>query len=791
VISGLAPTTTYYYRVTSADAAGNATTAPLPAAAPASFITTAAATPSNSVIDTTVSDFAQGTVAANVHLASTTDGEVTLQPQAGSEFEGGAVPPGWSVTPWDASGSTHIAAGRAVVDGSRFNTDVQFTTGRAVEFVATFVAGPYQHIGFGDTLNAAPWAIFSTAGGQGFFARTNNGVSATDTPLPSTLLGSPHRYRIEWTTSQVLYRVDGALVATHPVSIAASMRPIASEPASGGATLSLEWVRMTPYAASATFTSRVLDAGSIVSWSTADWTAVIPAGTTLGVSARFGDTPIPDAGWSSYAALSTGGPLTASSRYVQYRAAMTSAGPDTPVLRDITFAVAAPPDGSPTVSIDDVSVTEEDAGQVNAVFTVTLSAASSESVIVNYATAHRTAGAGDYAAVSGTLTFAPDMTIQQVVVPIANDTLNEAAETFSVILSGAINAAIADASGVGTIVDDDPAPALSIDDVTVTEGNTGTTNAAFTVTLSAVSGQPVTVNYATANGTALATSDYAAASGTLTFAPGMTTQQIAVAVIGNGVTEQTETFSVSLSGSVNAAIADDAGIGTILDNDTTPGLSIGDVSVNEGNAGTVNAVFTVTLSVAASQPVTVNYATANGTATAPADYTARSGTLSIPAGATSATITVVVAGDTWDEADDTFSVNLSGPVNAAIVEANGTGTIVDDDAVPTLTVANVSATEGNGSTRRLTFTLTLSKASGQSVSVRYATANGTAVAGSDYSAESGTVVFAAGTVTRTVVIDILGDNIREPNETFFLNLSVPVNVTLGVTQATGTIVNND
>jgi hypothetical protein len=792
VISGLAGNTTYYYRVTSADAAGNATTAPLSSAPPASFATAAAATPLNFVADTSVNDFAQGTVAANVYLANTADGEVTLQPQAGSEFDGAAVPPGWSVTPWDSGGSTRIAAGRAVVDGSRFNTDLQFTAGRAVEFVATFTAGPYQHIGFGDTLNAAPWAIFSTAGGQGFFARTNNGASATDTPLPNTLLGSPHRYRIEWSPSQILYRVDGALVATHQLAIAESMNPIASEPASGGAALSIDWLRMTPYAPSATFTSRVLDAGSMVSWSTADWTAVIPAGTTLGLSARFGDTPIPDAGWTTYAALSAGGALSTSSRYVQYRATMTSAGPDTPVLSDVTFTVAAPPDGSPTLSIDDVSVTEDDAGQANAVFTVTLSAASSESVLVNYTTANRTAAAGDYAAVSGTLTFAPDTTTQQVVVAIANDTLNEAAETFSVNLSSAINAAIADASGVGTILDNDPVPALSIDDVTVTEGNTGTTNAAFTVTLSAISGQPVTVNYATADGTALATSDYAGASGTLTFVPGTTTQQIAVAVVGNVVTEPTEIFSVSLSGSVNATIADDAGVATILDNDTTPGLSIDDVSVTEGDSGTVNAVFTVTLSTAGSQPVTVNYTTVNGTAIAPVDYTARSGTLSIPAGTTSATITVVVAADTLDEADDdTFSVNLSGAVNAAVVDANGTGTIVDDDAAPTLTVANVSATEGNGSTRRLTFTLTLSKASGQSVSVRYATADGTAVAGSDYSAESGTVIFAAGTVSRTVVIDILGDNIREPNETFVLNLSLPVNVTLGVTQATGTILNND
>lgn len=259
----------------------------------------------------------------------------------------------------------------------------------------------------------------------------------------------------------------------------------------------------------------------------------------------------------------------------------------------------------------------------------------------------------------------------------------------------------------------------------------------------------------------------------------------------NTVNEPTETFSVSLSGAVNATIADATGVGTVLDNDTTPALSISDVSVTEGNTGMVNAVFTVTLSVVGSQTVTVNYATVNGTAIAPADYTAKSGTLSFAAGATTETITVAVAGDTLDEADDTFSVNLSGPVNATIADAAGTGTIIDDDAAPTLTIANASTTEGNAGTKKLTFTLTLSKASGRSLSVAYATANGSAVAGSDYSALSGTVVFAAGTVSRTIAVDILGDTIREPNETFVVNLSLPVNVILGVTQATGTILNND
>jgi hypothetical protein len=220
---------------------------------------------------------------------------------------------------------------------------------------------------------------------------------------------------------------------------------------------------------------------------------------------------------------------------------------------------------------------------------------------------------------------------------------------------------------------------LAINDVTVTEGNTGTVNAVFTVTLSTVSGQAVTVNYATANGTAVAPADYTATSGTLTFAAGVTTQSITVPVVGDTLDEANETFVVNLSGATNATIADSQGVGTITDNDATPSLVINNVSVTEGNTGTQNAVFTVTLSAASGQTVTVNYATANGTATAGSDYVARSGTLTFNPGTTTQTIPVTVNGDTVVEANETFVVNLSGATNATIADSQGVGTIVNND----------------------------------------------------------------------------------------------------------------
>ncbi len=210
-----------------------------------------------------------------------------------------------------------------------------------------------------------------------------------------------------------------------------------------------------------------------------------------------------------------------------------------------------------------------------------------------------------------------------------------------------------------------------------------------------------------------------------------------------------------------------------MDDDPLPSLVINNVSVTEGNTGTTNAVFTVTLSAVSGRTVTVNYATANGTATSTSDYVAVSGTLTFAAGATTQQITVPVRGDTVNEATETFNVNLSGATNATIADSQGVGTIIDNDPVPSVTINDVSITEGNFGTKTLTFTLTLSAASGQTVTVNYATANGTARAGSDYVAKTGTVTFAAGTTTQTIAITINGDLTKEPNETFFVNLTAP------------------
>lgn len=224
-------------------------------------------------------------------------------------------------------------------------------------------------------------------------------------------------------------------------------------------------------------------------------------------------------------------------------------------------------------------------------------------------------------------------------------------------------------------------PALAINDLTIVEGNAGSSVATFNVVLSPVSSQTVTVNYTTANNSASAGTDYVATNGTLTFAPGQTSKAISVTINGDTTLESDESFFVNLSGPVNATIGDDQGVGTIVNDDGLPAISINDVSVAEGNSGTTNAIFTVSLSNTTTQTVTVNYATANNTAIAGTHYVSTSGTLTFSPGITTRPINVQVNGDAFNEAASfIFHVNLSAATNASIADNRGVGTILDDDA---------------------------------------------------------------------------------------------------------------
>jgi hypothetical protein len=254
-----------------------------------------------------------------------------------------------------------------------------------------------------------------------------------------------------------------------------------------------------------------------------------------------------------------------------------------------------------------------------------------------------------------------------------------------------------------------------------------------------------------------------------------------LAIAGFGEDEAGELYVASLGGTTGA-------VNRIV---AAPGVvSIADVSATEGDAGSSSALLTVSLSSPATQPVTVQFATANGTATAGADYTATSGTLTFAPSTTTASVTVSVIGDVLDEDDETFFVNLTNAVNATIGDGQGLGTIVDDDPLPVLSVAGCSVTEGNTGTAPCAFDVTLAPVSGRDVTVSFATADGSATAGSDYTAAAGIVTLPPGTTSRTVSVAVLGDLLAEGTESFTLALSSLVNAT-GGGAATGTITDDD
>lgn len=449
-------------------------------------------------------------------------------------------------------------------------------------------------------------------------------------------------------------------------------------------------------------------------------------------------------------------------------------------------------DGTPTLSINDVTVVEGNTGVAVATFTVSLSAVSGQTVTVKYGTANSTALApADYTATSGTLSFPAGTMTRPISVAVRPDLVDELDETFVVNLLSATNASIADNQAIGTINDDDAPPTMSIKDVVVYEGNSGQTLATFTVWLSAPSGHAISVNYSTADNTALAGVDYAATSGTLILAAGATLKTFTVPFYGDVLDEANESFFVNLSNAIHASLIDNQALATITDNDTAPSLRINDASVVEGNSGATNATFSVTLSTASSQAVSVNFVTANSTALAGSDYTAQSGTLQFAPGEMTKTVAIAVTGDTLDEANETYFVKLSAATSASIADSSGLGTITDNDAAPTLSINDVTIVEGNSGTTTATFTVTLSAASGQTVSVKYATANNTAVASGDYTSTYGALTFAPGVTSKTITVSIKGDLLKKLDEFFFVNLSSPLNATFADSQGRGTIIDDD
>jgi hypothetical protein len=343
----------------------------------------------------------------------------------------------------------------------------------------------------------------------------------------------------------------------------------------------------------------------------------------------------------------------------------------------------APPPEVPALSVGDATVTEGDSGTVNATFTVTLSASSTKTVAASFYAAPQDAlRFSDFEPTQGRVTFAPGVTSRTVTVQVKGDTLDEFDETFLVLLAHPLNAKVV-ARGRGTILDDDPPPAASIGDVAVSEGDAGTKSATFIVSLSAASGKPITISYATADGSAVAGTDYQAATGTVTFSPGQTTRPLSVPLIGDTGIEPDETFFVNLTNPVNVTLADAQGQAVIQDDDTVR-LQFSQATY-PASEGAHSVTVTVTRAGGLPLSVAVDYATSDGTATERKDYAAALGTLRFAAGETSNTFDLLITDDAFREQDETINLTLSNPTGGALLGTPQTATVViaaDDNPPP-------------------------------------------------------------------------------------------------------------
>ena len=488
---------------------------------------------------------------------------------------------------------------------------------------------------------------------------------------------------------------------------------------------------------------------------------------------------------------------------------VTLSNPSGATLADATGEGRISDNDRPELSIGSASVEEGNTAR----FEVRLAPPSEQTVTVAYATMNVTAEAGtDYTARSGTLTFSARQTMMTISVPTTDDTERESDEHFRVTLSNPSGATLNDATGEGTIFDNDGGPTmpeLSIGDASVEEGGM----ARFEVRLAPSNDQTVTVAYSTTDGTAAAGTDYTAQSDTLTFPASQTavTMTISVQTTDDDEQESDERFMVILSSPSGATLNDDTGEGTIIDNDgdggggngggngggggggggdgsrdvgELPTLSIDDATVVEGDL----AKFEVTLSEAATAVVMVDYSTVDGTAVARSDYTTTSGTLSFEQGEERKTILVPTVQDATAEETEVFTMQLSSPSGATVANGTGTGTITDDDEPPMLTIDDAPPVdEGDAAA----FVVRLSAASGLAVTVAYRTVDGTAEAGLDYKSASGELRFEPGETTQTVSVETLEDELSEDAERFTVELSAASGATVSDGIGEGTISDDD
>jgi hypothetical protein len=337
-----------------------------------------------------------------------------------------------------------------------------------------------------------------------------------------------------------------------------------------------------------------------------------------------------------------------------------------------------------------------------------------------------------------------------------------------------------------------PYTSIDIADVSTVEGHAGTKQLVFEVRLNRPATAPVTFDMATGSGTATAGADFVAKSSNgVVIGTGQSSASFAVSINGDVLAEADEMFTVTLSAVSGAKVLRGRAYG-MIGNDDVYALAVGDASVTEGHAGQTQADFIVSLSPAAPEPVQFDIRTEPGTASPGVDYiTTTQAGRTIPAGQTSAVFSVPVLGDTAVESHESFTVNLSNPVGAVVLDGQGRGRIVNDDLAQ-LSIADASIVEGASGQATLTFIVSLSRAMPNPVYFDIATAGGSATAGSDFIARSLPGRFLdAGRTQWCFEVQVNGDAQAESNETFAVTLSNVNGAVLGDGAAVGTILNDD
>lgn len=457
----------------------------------------------------------------------------------------------------------------------------------------------------------------------------------------------------------------------------------------------------------------------------------------------------------------------------------------------------------PSLTVTATPIAEGDAGTAQLAFSVSLSKADSTAEItVDYATRDGTAtiADGDYVASADKLMFAAGEIAKTIHVTVNGDTLVETDETFHLDFSNlSANASLGTSSVQATISNDDR-PRLSIADVAQPEGDTPG-SMTFTVSLDQPGLGDITFSYLTSDGSAtVADNDYSSASGSETIATGATSATIVVPVTGDTNGEPDESFTLTLNNfGGEVEVVDDSATGTLLEDDRTR-ISVSDAAaIVEGNSGSSNLVFTVSLDQAAGADLQLTAQTADGTATlADGDYTSVNTPLTISSGSDSATVAVPVNGDTKVEGEETLSLNLSlaAPASwAYLADAQGSGNITDDDQA-VLGIDDPSLLEQDSGEQPLTFTVSLTPAAEVDLTLDYATADASsgsrAHAGFDYTPTSGSLTIPAGQASASVQVMVKGDAAVEPDDVFLLQLSnLPALVQLGDDSGVGTILNDD